>query len=615
MKTNALALIAGCAVVVAIAAGSARAGDDPPEMSQEGTCIVIGGALRRDNAAVYRRLIEAAGGADRCRFAVFPTANEGTGGARRFADTLASYGVPTAQIAIIDIFPENAARTAFDPAIVERIRRCNAAYFAGGDQVRIIEALLKSDGGDTPALASLRDMFRRGGLIAGSSAGAAVQSEIMISSAGQPAGTLDEGMDALDLGLTTDPLRSGLLVTRGLGFFRDGVIDQHFNQQRGRLGRLARVTAERRVHFGFGVDENTAMILLPDSSLEVVGTGCVTVLDAAVAHCEDGPLGCRIMGIRLACLQTGDRYDRKTGTILPNPVKEPIVPGSEWLSGNHLISDIAAAGSVPYALFSGLAANTSRKQVGTMLRYSRAFPHGYRFTFRKTEATRAWVGHLDDVTARAIKGVELSIEPIVGGLLPPTSAMPHDMPSGPAGMACRAAWFRGLLLADDRGLFHPNEPVTRADLATALAGAVHLVPPAGHSRLPPDVPETSPWADDVAMVLEAKLLELDSKSMFRPDDFIPRHLAAVALARAWSMGHSEKLSSEPVMLADLAEVPQSASASVFAVIHAGLLPPDRYFDPLRPVTRAEAAEALCRLIGLSWQEAAIPNSAALQKSW
>ena len=177
--------------------------------------------MRADNAAVYLRLIEAAGGVQRCRFAVFPTANDGIGGARRFADTLARYGVPPAQIAIIDIFPENAARTAFDPETIEQVRRCNAAYFAGGDQLRITEALLKSDGSDTPALASLRDMFHRGGVIAGSSAGAAAQSEIMISSAGQPAGTLDEGMDTLDLGLTSDPLRSGLLVTRGLGFFHE----------------------------------------------------------------------------------------------------------------------------------------------------------------------------------------------------------------------------------------------------------------------------------------------------------------------------------------------------------------------------------------------------------
>jgi hypothetical protein len=91
--------------------------------------------------------------------------------------------------------------------------------------------------------------------------------------------------------------------------------------------------------------------------------------------------------------------------------------------------------------------------------------------------------------------------------------------------------------------------------------------------------------------------------MFRPADLVPRQIAAIALARVWPMGRGENLSLEPVALTDLAEVAQPARPSVFAVIHAGLLPPDQgRFHPLRPVTRAEAAEAISRLIGLSWQE-------------
>ncbi len=200
-------------------------------------------------------------------------------------------------------------------------------------------------------------------------------------------------------------------------------------------------------------------------------------------------------------------------------------------------------------------------------------------------------------------GVELDIEPIVHGLLPPESAAPVDLPAGRAGAACRALWFRGLLLADGQRRFRPDAPLTRADFATALAGAVRLVPPEGQPRLPPDVPETAPWAEDVAEVLEARLLELDSEGMFRPAGFVPRQLAAAALTRVWPMGCGEKLSLRPVALMDLADVAQLCRPSVFAAIHAGLLPSDQgYFHPLRPVTRAEAAEAICRLIGLSWEE-------------
>ena len=85
-------------------------------------------------------------------------------------------------------------------------------------------------------------MWRRGGLIAGSGAGAAVQSARMLSVSGLPDELLDEGMDALDFGICSDLRRRRLLVTQGLDFFETGIIDQHFNQYRGRLGRLSRTS-------------------------------------------------------------------------------------------------------------------------------------------------------------------------------------------------------------------------------------------------------------------------------------------------------------------------------------------------------------------------------------
>ena len=127
----------------------------------------------------------------------------------------------------------------------------------------------------------------------------------MISVSGLPDDSLDEGMDALDFGLTQHSARRGLLVTRGLGFFRAGIVDQHFSQFRGRLGRLARVTIDRKLRFGFGVDEDTAMIVSPGGIIEVAGSGNVTIVDAREARCDDGPLGCRITGVTLSMLGRG----------------------------------------------------------------------------------------------------------------------------------------------------------------------------------------------------------------------------------------------------------------------------------------------------------------------
>ncbi len=296
---------------------------------------------------------------------------------------------------------------------MDQIRRSTAAYFAGGDQSRITRTLLKPDGAATPALLALKDMWRRGGVIAGSSAGAAMQSSRMLNAAGLPDDSLDEGMDALDFGIRRDLRHRGLLVTAGLGFFQAGIVDQHFSQYRGRLARLARALIEEHVRFGFGVDENTALVVSGDGRLEVVGTGNLTIVDAADARCTDGSLGCRISGVRLSSLQSGDGFDPATAATTVRPGKKPIEEGSQDFNGNHLIADIAAPGAVLWAMFSGLAENSSRKQLGITLRYNRGFGHGYRFTFAKTERTIAYGGYADHFYSHAIDGVRLDISPIL----------------------------------------------------------------------------------------------------------------------------------------------------------------------------------------------------------
>ena len=568
----------------------------------DGTCVIIGGALRSDNAAIFHRLLETAGGRKQCRFVVFSSASTNVRGARRFAETLTSYGVAAERITILDIRPENALQTAYDPANVAAIRRSTAAYFVGGDQDRIPQALRKPDGADTPVLVAIEDLFARGGVIAGSSAGAAVQSRTMIAAAGLRDAGLDEGLDALDFGLTKDPQHRGLLVTTGLGFFRGGIVDQHFNQTRGRLGRLARVTAEQKVRFGFGIDENTAMIVGPGGAIEVVGTGCVTVVDAAGAVCDDGPLGCRIPGLRISCLQTGDRFDPATCTLRANAAKELAAPGEEWKAGNHLITDISAAGALPYALFTGLGGNTSRKQIGIVLHYTRSFAHGYRFTFRKLKTTRVWAGHVDNVEGRAVQDVALDIEPIVGALQSPDTALPDDLPPGAAATACKALWFRGILLADEQRHFHPDAALTRADFATALSEAIHLDPPEGELNLA-DVPESSPWFDAVAAAIHAKLLAVDSHGRFHPEATVSRQEAASALIHAWELDRGRKLAAERVALADESDVAAVDRSAVFAAVRAGWFPLEAgRFRPASPLLRRDAASALSRLVGLPWQD-------------
>ena len=543
----------------------------PGSASRRGTCVIIGGALRTDNVPVFQRLIQAGGGIKKCRFVVLPSASHSVRGALHFGDVLErKYGVAADRIAVLDIRPENASKTAYDEKNLAEIRRATIVYFAGGDQERILMALRTAVGGDTPALAAIKDVFARGGAVAGSSAGAAIMSPTMISAAGLRRSGLDEGMDALDFGLTSDDSRRGLLVTSGLGFFTKGIIDQHFSQTRGRLGRLARAAAEKKIRFGFGIDENTALIAAPDGGLEVVGTGRVTIVDASAATCEDGPLGCSIRGLRLSCIETGDRFDPQTDTITTNLAKEPVSPEDEWKSNNFLITDINAAGAVPYALFAGLCENAAPRQVGVAFHFSHSYGHGYRFTFRKPKTMKIWSGTVDNIEGRAIQDAALDIEPIVSTLQPPEAVLPLDLTGGSAAAACKAVWFRGVMLADEQRHFRPDAPLTRADLATAIAQAVHLDAP-GTEIHPADVPESAVWNDEVGEVVDAKIMELDAHGRFRPEAAVTQKEAAVALLRAAEFG------------------PKS-----------GGFRPDPLSAPASPITRREAAVALERLMELSW---------------
>jgi cyanophycinase len=538
--------------------------------TSKGTLFVIGGGLKPDNAAIYERLIAAGGGLKDCRIGICGAAGKTKAGIESFTKRLMRYGVPAEQIVPIDIRPENAEVSAYDTTLIDEIRRCSLIYFTGGDQQRITRALLKADGSDTPALTAIREMLQRGGVLAGSSAGAAMQSETMIAVGGLPDEVLDNGMDALDFGLGDVSHRRGLAVTPGLAFFSAGIIDQHFGQRRGRLGRLARATIERKERYGFGVDENTAMIVSPAGEIEVIGAGCVTILDSSAATLSDGPLGCRIEGLRISCLEAGDRFEPKTGKLGVHPDKKLIVPGPDANRGNHLITDIFSSGGIARALISGLAENTSRKQVGIALQYTQSFAHGYRFTFRKTEHSQCWAGRVDDRYCNTVQDIDLSIEPILANLKSPDSVQLSDLPEGPLGKACQALWFRGLLLADERQSLRPAAPLTRAELATLAAHAVHLLPPIEPPPAVADVPEDSLIHDDVCKVLECKLLQLDEQGRFHPDVPVSREEAAKVLCHL----HERSGAGKPAL--EIAQRPR----------------------PQDPITRGEAAEAVYQMLGL-----------------
>jgi cyanophycinase len=180
-------------------------------------------------------------------------------------------------------------------------------YFTGGDQARLTAALL-----DTPVLAKIKDLYRKGAVVGGTSAGAAVMSELMI--------TGDEASKPGGEDIECDKWRiieaGDVLTSRGFGFLTTAVIDQH-HIVRKRENRLFAVIGEHPDLLGVAIDEDTAIVVAPDQTFEVTGVSYVLVLDASRAKTRILPTKQIVIeNMGLSLLTPGMRYDLKTRAVI-----------------------------------------------------------------------------------------------------------------------------------------------------------------------------------------------------------------------------------------------------------------------------------------------------------
>ena len=100
------------------------------------------------------------------------------------------------------------------------------------------------------------------------------------------------------------------------------IIDQHF-RQRDRIGRLLAALAFNPFAIGIGLDEDTGAFIDGDDVLEVVGSGCITVVDlgelehSSMDMADEGDAIC-MTGIKMHLLDHGSRYDLKARTAHPS---------------------------------------------------------------------------------------------------------------------------------------------------------------------------------------------------------------------------------------------------------------------------------------------------------
>jgi len=175
-----------------------------------------------------------------------------------------------------------------------------AIWFSGGDQARLTAVLL-----DTSIHARMLELYAEGGLIGGTSAGAAVMSEVMIT--GDEKRKFEEG------GEWSTIEADNIVRVRGFGFLKNAIIDQHFLARR-RQNRLISLVLENPALLGAGIDEATAILVRPGGTWEVLGESQVFVVDARrakVFQALSKRLGAH--GLALHLLLPGDVFDPATG--------------------------------------------------------------------------------------------------------------------------------------------------------------------------------------------------------------------------------------------------------------------------------------------------------------
>jgi len=390
-------------------AATATAATATPATDAGGAVVAIGGALRYDNAAVWSRLVTLAGGPG-ARFVVLATA---AGNPERSAASavaaLEAHGARAEHLPVAprlkDVDLERAVR---DPELIARVAAARGVFFTGGAQERIVDTL-QAGGHASPLLEAIRDVLARGGVVAGTSAGAAVMSRVMFR-------------DATDVtAVMKGQLRDGQELDRGLGFAGPELfVDQHF-LRRGRLGRMLPLMQARGLELGIGVEENSAVILR-GQAVEVVGDGGALFVDLAQAT-TDPKLGAfNLSGARLTYLGDGDRLDLRTRALTPAASRargtrvDPSAPGFEpYFEDTPFLLDVLADGAVLRAMTHVLDGPAPEvRGLAFDARPDAAAPRdlGFEFRFARGPDTTGWFTADHGGEAYTVANVRLDVTPV-----------------------------------------------------------------------------------------------------------------------------------------------------------------------------------------------------------
>jgi cyanophycinase len=258
------------------------------------TLFIIGGAEDRvGRASLLRRFVRITGGRQ-ARLVVIPTASSFQDEVvTSYTEVFNRFGVQT-----IGVVNPQSRQDAHDEAAVALIDDATGIFMSGGSQLRLSQYFPGTPVGD-----ALHRAHARGAVVAGTSAGASIMSEFMISMG-------DEGIT---------PVQRASQISAGLGLLKGVIVDQHF-AQRSRYGRLMSVVASSPSLLGIGIDEDTAIEVVDGARFTVHGRGGVTVIDCRniTTDAPDARRGAPLLvsGAVIHTLPAGATFDLATATLV-----------------------------------------------------------------------------------------------------------------------------------------------------------------------------------------------------------------------------------------------------------------------------------------------------------
>jgi cyanophycinase len=265
---------------------------------EKGSLLIIGGNVG-DTRSIWDKFTELAGGKDKAVIVVVTTA---AGDSAAFDKKDVETVKKETGIKNVTLLHTSDLKEANSEKFIEPLNKATGVYFVGGRQWHVADSYL-----NTLTHKAFWDVLNRGGVIAGSSAGASIQGSFLWRG---------------------DTKGAQILIgdhTQGLGFLKSSAIDQHI-LQRNRQFDLVELIKKSPKLIGIGLDEATAVLVQRDT-LQVIGKSFVaiydhnTIVNSAEKHVIDGKEDYSASNGGFFFLGDGQKYDLAKRKVIKEPRK------------------------------------------------------------------------------------------------------------------------------------------------------------------------------------------------------------------------------------------------------------------------------------------------------